>query len=366
MALSIGIVGLPNVGKSTLFNALTKAQNAQAANYPFCTIEPNKATVAVPDKRVDALTAKAKPQKTIHASVDFIDIAGLVRGASKGEGLGNQFLANIRECAAIVEVVRCFEDENITHVDGAVDPLRDIDTIETELLLADIQSVEKRLEKLLKMAKGSKDAKAAAEIMQQLLAALNDGKPASTFALPENEAFLQSWRELGLLTAKPVIYCANVDENAVADGNELSQRVQALAAERNAGFARICAKLEEELQGLPDDEQAEMLSSYGIEESGLVRIIRTGYDTLGLCSYFTAGPDEVRAWTIRKGWKAPQAAGVIHTDFERGFIRAEVISYDDYMSHESEAACRADGVLRVEGKEYVVQDVDVMHFLFNV
>ncbi|HIX41490.1 MAG TPA: redox-regulated ATPase YchF [Candidatus Desulfovibrio intestinigallinarum] len=366
MALSIGIVGLPNVGKSTLFNALTKAQNAQAANYPFCTIEPNKATVAVPDKRVDALTAKAKPQKTIHASVDFIDIAGLVRGASKGEGLGNQFLANIRECAAIVEVVRCFEDENITHVDGAVDPLRDIDTIETELLLADIQSVEKRLEKLLKMAKGSKDAKAAAEIMQQLLAALNDGKPASTFALPENEAFLQSWRELGLLTAKPVIYCANVDENAVADGNELSQRVQALAAERNAGFARICAKLEEELQGLPDDEQAEMLSSYGIDESGLVRIIRTGYDTLGLCSYFTAGPDEVRAWTIRKGWKAPQAAGVIHTDFERGFIRAEVISYDDYMSHESEAACRADGVLRVEGKEYVVQDGDVMHFLFNV
>ena len=366
MALSIGIVGLPNVGKSTLFNALTKAQNAQAANYPFCTIEPNKATVAVPDKRVDALTAKAKPQKTIHASVDFIDIAGLVRGASKGEGLGNQFLANIRECAAIVEVVRCFEDENITHVDGAVDPLRDIDTIETELLLADIQSVEKRLEKLLKMAKGSKDAKAAAEIMQQLLAALNDGKPASTFALPENEAFLQSWRELGLLTAKPVIYCANVDENAVADGNELSQRVQALAAERNAGFARICAKLEEELQGLPDDEQAEMLSSYGIDESGLVRIIRTGYDTLGLCSYFTAGPDEVRAWTIRKGWKAPQAAGDIHTDFERGFIRAEVISYDDYMSHESEAACRADGVLRVEGKEYVVQDGDVMHFLFNV
>ena len=366
MALSIGIVGLPNVGKSTLFNALTKAQNAQAANYPFCTIEPNKATVAVPDKRVDALTAKAKPQKTIHASVDFIDIAGLVRGASKGEGLGNQFLANIRECAAIVEVVRCFEDENITHVDGAVDPLRDIDTIETELLLADIQSVEKRLEKLLKMAKGSKDAKAAAEIMQQLLAALNDGKPASTFALPENEAFLQSWRELGLLTAKPVIYCANVDENAVADGNELSQRVQALAAERNAGFARICAKLEEELQGLPDDEQAEMLSSYGIDESGLVRIIRTGYDTLGLCSYFTAGPDEVRAWTIRKGWKAPQAAGVIHTDFERGFIRAEVISYDDYMSHESEAACRADGVLRVEGKEYVVQDGDVVLFRFNV
>ena len=366
MSLSIGIVGLPNVGKSTLFNALTKAQNAQAANYPFCTIEPNKATVAVPDKRVDALTAKAKPQKTIHASVDFIDIAGLVRGASKGEGLGNQFLATIRECAAIVEVVRCFEDENITHVDGNVNPLRDVETIETELLLADLQSVEKRLEKLQKMAKGSKDAKTAAELMQGLLAHLNEGKPPAAFALPDNETFLASWRELGLITAKPVIYCANVDEAAVADGNAYVDEVRALAAERKAGFACICAKLEEELQGLPEDEQAEMLTSYGIEESGLVRIIRTGYATLGLCSYFTAGPDEVRAWTIHQGWKAPQAAGVIHTDFERGFIRAEVISFEDYMSHESEAACRADGVLRVEGKDYVVRDGDVMHFLFNV
>ncbi len=366
MSLSIGIVGLPNVGKSTLFNALTKAQNAQAANYPFCTIEPNKATVAVPDKRVDALTAKAKPQKTIHASVDFIDIAGLVRGASKGEGLGNQFLATIRECAAIVQVVRCFENENITHVDGGVNPLRDVETIETELLLADLQSVEKRLEKLQKMAKGSKDAKAAAELMQGLLAHLNDGKPAAGFALPDNETFLASWRELGLITAKPVIYCANVDEAAVADGNAFVDDLRALAAGRKAGFACICAKLEEELQGLPEEEQAEMLTSYGIEESGLVRIIRTGYATLGLCSYFTAGPDEVRAWTIHQGWKAPQAAGVIHTDFERGFIRAEVISFEDYMSHESEAACRADGVLRVEGKDYVVRDGDVMHFLFNV
>lgn len=366
MALSIGIVGLPNVGKSTLFNALTKAQNAQAANYPFCTIEPNKATVAVPDTRVDALSAKARPQKTIYASVDFIDIAGLVRGASKGEGLGNQFLGNIRECAAIVQVVRCFEDENIAHVEGGVNPLRDIETIETELLLADLQSVEKRLEKLQKTAKGSKDAKSAAAIMQGLLAHLNEGNAARGFTLPDNEAFLSSWRELGLLTAKPVIYCANVDEAAVADGNAHVQEVRALAEERQAGFACICAKLEEELQGLPDDEQAEMLHSYGITESGLARIIHTGYATLGLCSYFTAGPDEVRAWTIRQGWKAPQAAGVIHTDFERGFIRAEVISFEDYMSHENEAACRADGVLRVEGKDYVVRDGDVMHFLFNV
>ena len=233
MSLSIGIVGLPNVGKSTLFNALTKAQNAQAANYPFCTIEPNKATVAVPDERVDALSAKVSPKKTIHASVDFIDIAGLVRGASKGEGLGNQFLGNIRECAAIVEVVRCFEDENITHVDGSVDPLRDIDTIETELLLADLQSVERRLEKLQKMAKGSKDAKAAAEIMQGLLEHLNAGNGARSFELPDNETFLQSWRELGLLTAKPVIYCANVDEAAVADGNDFVARVQQLAEERH-------------------------------------------------------------------------------------------------------------------------------------
>lgn len=366
MSLSIGIVGLPNVGKSTLFNALTKAQNAQAANYPFCTIEPNKATVAVPDKRVDALSAKVSPKRTIHASVDFIDIAGLVAGASRGEGLGNQFLGNIRECAAIVEVVRCFEDQNIVHVDGNVNPARDAETIETELLLADIQSVERRLEKMRKMGKGSKEMPAAIAIMEDLLAKLNAGQLARTFEVPENAIFIQAWRDLGLLTAKPTIYCANVDENAASDGNAHSETLAKLAKERNSAFVAVCARLEEELQSLEAVEQAEMLASYGIGQSGLENIIRSGYDILGLCSYFTAGPDEVRAWTIHKGWKAPQAAGVIHTDFERGFIRAEVISYDDYMEKTNEAACRAAGVLRIEGKDYVVKDGDVMHFLFNV
>lgn len=365
MSLSLGIVGLPNVGKSTLFNALTKAQNAQAANYPFCTIEPNKATVAVPDKRVDALVAKVHPKKTIYASVDFIDIAGLVRGASKGEGLGNQFLANIRECAAIVHVVRCFDDKNITHVDGSVQPLRDIDTIETELLLADIQTVERRLEKLQKLAKGSKEAKAVSDIAQTLLQHLNNGNMARQFPLPEGEQFLTVWKEMALLTAKPVIYCANIDEISDACNGYLSE-VQEYAQKQNAGFVQVCAKIEEELQGLSEQEQQEMLSSYGIERSGLEQIIRTGYATLGLASYFTAGPDEVRAWTIPQNAKAPQAAGVIHTDFETGFIRAEVISFEDYMNNENEAACRAKGLLRTEGKEYCVQDGDVMHFLFNV
>lgn len=366
MALSIGIVGLPNVGKSTLFNALTKAQNAQAANYPFCTIEPNKATVPVPDKRVDALSEREKPKRTIYASADFIDIAGLVRGASKGEGLGNQFLANIRDCAAIIEVVRCFEDDNISHVDGTVDPLRDVETIETELLLADIQTVERRLEKTRKLAKGNKDLKNVVDYLEQLRSHLDSGKDARTFILPDNEDFLTVWRELALLSAKPIIYCANVGEESLNTPNPHVEKLVALAKAKNAGFTQVCARLEEELQGLEPNEQSELLASYGINESGLENIIRTGYNVLGLASFFTAGPDEVRAWTIHKGWKAPKAAGVIHTDFEKGFIRAEVISYEDYMSHPSEAACRAAGLLRLEGKDYIVRDGDVMHFLFNV
>ncbi len=366
MALSIGIVGLPNVGKSTLFNALTKAQNAQAANYPFCTIEPNKATVPVPDKRIDRLSALVKPQKTVHATVDFIDIAGLVRGASKGEGLGNQFLGTIRECAAILEVVRCFDDENIAHVDGSVDPLRDIETIETELILADIQSVERRLERLQKQAKGDKEARAAAEEMARLLAHLNDGQPAASFSATENDLLKSACQELGLLSAKTVIYCANVDEAHLGEDNEHVRRLREYASGRQAEVVTICARIEEELQSLPEEEQAELLASYGVEESGLIQVIRKGYRALGLISYFTAGEKEVRAWTIQQGWKAPQAAGVIHTDFEKGFIRAEIVSYDDYMRLGSEAACRTAGVLRVEGKEYVMQDADVVHFLFNV
>jgi len=368
MALSIGIVGLPNVGKSTLFNALTKAQKAEAANYPFCTIEPNKATVPVPDTRLQALAALVKPQKIVCATVDFIDIAGLVRGASKGEGLGNQFLANIRECAAILEVVRCFDDDNITHVDGKIDPLRDIETIETELLLADIQTLEKRLERARKASKGDKAMAALASELETLLASLNNGTRAAACLETASDSLKTTLRELGLLTAKPVIYCANVNEEALAAGtsNPHMQKLAEHASRNNAKTVVVCAKIEEELQGLSDEEQAEMLESYGITESSLVRVIRTGYATLGLASYFTAGEKEVKAWTIPAGCKAPQAAGVIHTDFEHGFIRAEVIAFDDYVALGSEAAARSAGVLRVEGKEYCVKDGDVVHFLFNV
>ncbi len=307
------------------------------------------------------------PQKIIHATVDFIDIAGLVKGASKGEGLGNQFLANIRECAAILHVVRCFEDENITHVDGSVNPLRDAETIETELIIADIQTVTRKIERLAKQVKADKEAGKSLEECKRLADFLNEGNKASQFDIPEhNEHFKQVWHELSLLTAKKMIYCANVDEKGLEEESAHVKALKEAAQKQGCEAVVVCANLEAELQGLSAEEQAEMLSSYGISESSLVNVVRTGYHTLGLCSYFTAGPQEVRAWTFKQGWKAPQCAGVIHTDFEKGFIRAEVISYADYVKLKSEAACRSAGVLRVEGKEYAVQDGDVMHFLFNV
>jgi ribosome-binding ATPase len=366
LALSIGIVGLPNVGKSTLFNALTKAQNAEAANYPFCTIEPNKAIVPVPDERLDKLAKLVNPARIMNSTVDFVDIAGLVKGASKGEGLGNQFLSNIRETEAICEVIRCFDNDDVVHVNGNVDPLRDIEIIETELLLSDIQTLEKKIDKLQKQAKGDKTAKTALEDAEALLRFMNEGKAAALFPEVEKETVKLLLNELRLMTSKKIIYCANVDENSLNSDNKYVELVKKYAEERNSDWVKISAKMEEELVGLEDEERTEFLASYGVSESGLEKIIKTGYHTLGLISYFTAGPKEVRAWTIHRGWKAPEAAGVIHTDFEKGFIRAEVISYDDYIKHSSEAACRAAGALRTEGKDYIVQDGDVMHFLFNV
>ncbi len=366
MGLSIGIVGLPNVGKSTLFNALTKAQNAEAANYPFCTIEPNKAVVPVPDERINKLAKLVNPARVVNSTIDFVDIAGLVKGASKGEGLGNQFLTNIRETEAILQVVRCFDNDDVVHVDGSVNPVRDIEVIETELLLADVQTLEKKIEKLQKMAKGDKTAKAMLEDAESLLKFMNEGNPAILFPESEKESVKQLFNELRLMTAKKTIYCANVDEDGLSSDNDYVKKVNEYAENKKADSVKISAKVEEELVGLEENERIEFLASYGVKESGLEKIIRTGFHTLGLSSYFTAGPKEVGAWTIHSGWKAPQAAGVIHTDFEKGFIRAEVISYNDYIKYGSEAACRNAGVLRIEGKEYIVGDGDVMHFLFNV
>jgi GTP-binding protein YchF len=366
MSLSIGIVGLPNVGKSTVFNALTKAQNAESANYPFCTIEPNKAIVPVPDKRVDKLTELVKPARTVYSTVDFVDIAGLVKGASKGEGLGNQFLSNIRQTDAILHVIRCFDDENVVHVDGTVNPLRDIEVIETELLLADVQTLEKKIERLQKQAKGDKTAKVLAEEADGLLKFMNEGNPATLYPEKEKDLLPPLLKEMGLITAKNIIYCANVGEDGLTEDNDYVKAVKSYAEKKNADALKISAKVEEELIALEEKEREEFLASYGVKESGLEKIIRTGFHTLGLISYFTAGPKEVRAWTIRRGWKAPLAAGVIHTDFEKGFIRAEVISYEDYIKFGSEAACKNAGVLRIEGKDYEVQDGDVMHFLFNI
>ncbi|HVL20974.1 MAG TPA: redox-regulated ATPase YchF [Amaricoccus sp.] len=364
MALKIGIVGLPNVGKSTLFNALTRTAAAQAANFPFCTIEPNVGEVNVPDPRLDRLAGIARSAKVIPARITFVDIAGLVRGASKGEGLGNQFLANIRECDAIAHVLRCFEDPDVTHVEGRVDPVADAETVETELMLADLESVEKRLAGLQRKLKGGdKEAGVQARLLEAAKAALEAGRPARTVVVPEEE--VRAWRLLQLLTAKPVLYVCNVEEAAAAGGNARSAAVAAMAAAEGSGCVVISAAIEEELAQLDDAERAEFLESMGLHEAGLDRLIREGYRLLGLATYFTAGPKEARAWTIPEGASAPQAAGVIHGDFEKGFIRAETIAYDDYVALGGEQGAKEAGRMRAEGKGYRVQDGDVMHFLFS-
>lgn len=364
MGFNCGIVGLPNVGKSTLFNALTATVAAQAANYPFCTIEPNVGRVAVPDKRLQRLAEIGKSIKIVPTSLEFVDIAGLVRGASKGEGLGNQFLANIREVDAIVHVLRCFEDDDITHVEGSVDPLRDAETVETELMLADLESLTKRLPLLQKKAKSAdKQAAAELELIEPLIAALEAGQPARR-AIPKGAE--EAVKRLNLLTSKPVLYVCNVEEGAAATGNAQSARVAEMANAQGAAHVVISAAIEAEVSQLPEADQPGFLADLGLEDSGLDRIIRAGYALLGLITYFTVGPKETRAWTIIKGTKAPGAAGVIHGDFERGFIAAETIAYDDYIAGKGEAGARDAGKLRVEGKDYVVKDGDVLLFRFNV
>jgi GTP-binding protein YchF len=364
MALKMGIVGLPNVGKSTLFNALTRTAAAQAANFPFCTIEPNVGEVAVPDGRLEKLATIAKSAQVIPARISFVDIAGLVKGASKGEGLGNQFLGNIRECDAIAYVLRCFEDPNIIHVAGKIDPLSDAEVIETELMLADLESLEKRRTGVDKKAKGGdKEAKLTLELIDRSLALLREGKSARLVErTPEEE---KAFGELQLLTSKPALFVCNVDEAAAATGNEMSRQVEAYAKTHNAATVVISAEIESQLAQLPEAEQAEYLETLGLHEPGLNRLIREAYELLGLQTYFTAGPKETRAWTIHKGDKAPQAAGVIHTDFERGFIRAQTIAYDDYVALGGEVPAKEAGKARDEGKEYVVKDGDVMLFKFN-
>lgn len=364
MGFRMGIVGLPNVGKSTLFNALTRTAAAQAANFPFCTIEPNVGEVNVPDTRLDTLAEIAGSAKVVPARITFVDIAGLVRGASKGEGLGNQFLANIREVDAIAHVLRCFEDDDITHVEGRIDPVADAETIETELMLADIESIERRLANLSrKLRGGDKDAVDQDRLLRAALAALEDGRPARTVQVAEDD--LRQWRLLQLLTAKPVLFVCNVEEASAAHGNSRSARVAEMAAAQGAGHVVISARIEEELAQLADDEAALFLDEMGLKEPGLNRLIRAGYALLGLQTYFTAGPKEARAWTIPRGTLAPRAAGVIHGDFERGFIRAETVAYDDYVALGGEAAAREAGKLRAEGKGYVVRDGDVLKFLHS-
>ena len=366
MGFNCGIVGLPNVGKSTLFNALTATQAAQSANYPFCTIEPNTGRVAVPDPRLDTIAKIGGSAKIIHTQLEFVDIAGLVKGASKGEGLGNQFLGNIRATDAILHVLRCFEDGDITHVEGSVDPVRDAETINTELMLADLDSLERQIENWRKRAKQKdKDALIKLPVMEKAIAVLAEGKPARALTgLDEEEQHILSGFQL--LTAKPILYVCNVDEASAASGNAWTEKVSEMAAKEGASRVIISAGIESEVAQLPASDQSEFLTGMGLSEPGLNKVIRAGYSLLGLLTFFTVGPKEARAWTVFKGAKAPQAAGVIHSDFERGFIRAETMAYDDYVSLGGEAACRESGKLRQEGKEYLVQDGDIFHFKFNV
>lgn len=366
MALSIGIIGLPNVGKSTVFNALTGAQNAQVANYPFCTIKPNRAVVQVPDGRVEKLIELVEVPNAIHTTIEFLDIAGLVKGASAGEGLGNQFLGNIRDTSAIVHVVRCFDDPNVVHVSGALDPRGDIEIVNLELVLADLQQLERKIERLSTQAKSDKNIRPLLGLAESLKAHLQSGRPAALFPDQDNELFMTLRQEMRFLTSKPVIFAVNVDETGLAEGNDCVGRVREVAAEVGAQVVVLCAKLEEEMVDMSEAEQREFLELAGAEESGLEQVIRKGFEALGLISFFTKNENEVRAWNIPRGTTAPKAAGVIHTDFETGFIRAEVVPFDTFARYGSDTAVKAEGLMRLEGKDYVVQDGDVIYFRFNV
>ena len=363
MGLSVGIIGLPNVGKSTTFNALTKTQNAQSANYPFCTIEPNKAIVPVPDSRLGEIAKIINPQKILHSVIEFVDIAGLVKGASKGEGLGNQFLANIKEVDALLHIVRCFEDSNITHVEGRIDPIKDIEIIELELLFADLQTLEKRIERLNRAAKSNKDYAKSLDMALKLKKHLEENKPIRIFEDKDNDEFIALNKELRFLSNKELIYGANVDESM---DNKYLNSLKEYAARNASEVITICSKLEEEMIEMSDEERIEFLESMGVKESGLEQIIRASFRKLNLISYFTAGVKEVRSWTIPAGATAPQAAGVIHNDFEKGFIKAEIIAYDDFIKYDGEQKAKEAGAMRIEGRDYVMKDGDIAHFRFNV